>query len=150
MPRRPPQSPSRRCYCPRRTAATADGTLTFTPAPDASGPATIGVVARDSGVAIAAVSGTYNMIHPDGAIRADGFARPARIRLGLVTYNLAKDWDWQRRRFVACHELGHAIGLGHRPELSSRSCMVTGFSRVSVSPAIPDDTDLANLAALYA
>ena len=28
--------------------------------------------------------------------------------------------------------------------------MVTGFSRVSGSPAIPDATDLANLARLYA
>ena len=67
-----------------------------------------------------------------------------------IEVNLARSWDWQRLRFVACHELGHALGLGHRPELSSRSCMVPNFSRVSASPAIPDETDLANLAELYA
>lgn len=32
-----------------------------------------------SGVTIAAVSGTYNMIHPDPAVRADGLARLANI-----------------------------------------------------------------------
>ena len=32
-----------------------------------------------SGVAIAAISGTYNMIHPDPAVRADGLARLATI-----------------------------------------------------------------------
>ena len=32
-----------------------------------------------SGVAIAAVSGTYNMIHPDPSVRADGLARLATI-----------------------------------------------------------------------
>jgi hypothetical protein len=75
-------------------------------------------------------------------------------RRGQITYvqievNLAKTWNWQKRRYVACHELGHALGLDHRPELSSRSCMVPNFSRVSSSPAIPDETDLADLAALY-
>ena len=72
------------------------------------------------------------------------------IRYVSIEVNLAKVWTWDRRRFVACHELGHALGIAHRPELSSRSCMVTGFSRVSGSPAIPDATDLANLAKLYA
>jgi hypothetical protein len=71
------------------------------------------------------------------------------IQYAVIEVNLAKGWDWERRRYVACHELGHALGLDHRPELSSRSCMVSGFSRVSASPAIPDAEDLANLAALY-
>ena len=66
-----------------------------------------------------------------------------------IEVNLAKTWNWEKRRYVVCHELGHALGLGHRPELSSRSCMVPNFSRVSASPAIPDATDLADLAALY-
>jgi sugar phosphate isomerase/epimerase len=39
----------------------------------------IAAASRASGVAIAAVSGTYNMIHPDAAVRADGFARLATM-----------------------------------------------------------------------
>jgi sugar phosphate isomerase/epimerase len=35
----------------------------------------IAAASRQSGVAIAAVSGTYNMIHPDAGVRADGLAR---------------------------------------------------------------------------
>jgi sugar phosphate isomerase/epimerase len=35
----------------------------------------IAAASRQSGVAIAAISGTYNMIHPDAAVRADGLAR---------------------------------------------------------------------------
>lgn len=34
MPRRPPQSPSRRCYCPRRSAATAQIEGSFAAPPD--------------------------------------------------------------------------------------------------------------------
>ena len=75
--------------------------------------------------------------------------RRDRITYVQIEVNLAKTWNWEKRRFVACHELGHALGLGHRPELSSRSCMVPNFSRVSASPAIPDATDLSDLAALY-
>jgi sugar phosphate isomerase/epimerase len=39
----------------------------------------IAMASRASGVAIAAVSGTYNMIHPDLAVRADGLARLATM-----------------------------------------------------------------------
>jgi sugar phosphate isomerase/epimerase len=39
----------------------------------------IATASRASGVAIAAVSGTYNMIHPDLAVRADGLARLAML-----------------------------------------------------------------------
>ena len=39
----------------------------------------IATAGSTSGVTIAAVSGTYNMIHPDPAIRADGLARLATI-----------------------------------------------------------------------
>ena len=39
----------------------------------------IAAASRASGVAIAAVSGTYNMIHPDAAVRAEGFARLATL-----------------------------------------------------------------------
>ena len=39
----------------------------------------VAAASSTSGVTIAAVSGTYNMIHPDPAIRADGLARLATI-----------------------------------------------------------------------
>jgi hypothetical protein len=67
-----------------------------------------------------------------------------------IEVNLARTWTWERRRFVACHELGHALGLEHRSEASGRSCMLPNFSQITTSPAIPDENDLANLAALYA
>jgi hypothetical protein len=76
--------------------------------------------------------------------------RRNQITYVQIEVNLAKTWNWEKRRYVVCHELGHALGMEHRPELSSRSCMVPNFSRVSASPAIPDATDLADLAALYA
>ena len=48
--------------------------------PDAVEPATlaaVGAAARDSGVALCALSATYNMIHPDPAVREAGLARLA-------------------------------------------------------------------------
>lgn len=39
----------------------------------------IGTASRETGVAIAALSGTYNMIHPDVAARADGLRRLAIV-----------------------------------------------------------------------
>ena len=50
--------------------------------PEKIDPTCTGEIAKASsasGVGIAAVSGTYNMIHPDPAIRADGLARLATI-----------------------------------------------------------------------
>ncbi len=46
--------------------------------PDALSPGVVAGIAADSaqtGVAIAALSGTYNMIHPDAAVRAQGLRR---------------------------------------------------------------------------
>lgn len=46
--------------------------------PDRVGPdviATIATAARDTGVALSALSATYNMIHPDPAVRRDGLHR---------------------------------------------------------------------------
>ena len=48
------------------------------------------------------------------------------------------------RRKTACHELGHALGLGHRR--TGRTCMRDGFATMYVHP---DATDHANLRALY-
>ncbi len=63
--------------------------------PDALSAGDVAAVAsasRASGVAIAAVSGTYNMIHPDPAVRAKGLARlevllrhAAAMGTGMVT-----------------------------------------------------------------
>ena len=52
------------------------------PMPDAISPevaAAIRAGSSETGIAVAAVSGTYNMIHPDPAVRADGLRR-----LGLL------------------------------------------------------------------
>jgi hypothetical protein len=48
------------------------------------------------------------------------------------------------RRKAACHELGHAFGLGHRG--GGRSCMRDGFGTMY---GHPDGTDYANLRAIY-
>jgi len=49
------------------------------------------------------------------------------------------------RRKTACHELGHAFGLGHRR--TGRTCMRDGFTTMY---GHPDATDYANLRRIYA
>ncbi|MQT11876.1 sugar phosphate isomerase/epimerase family protein [Segnochrobactrum spirostomi] len=63
--------------------------------PDAIAPeaaASVTAAVRETGIAVVAVSGTYNMIHPDPAVRATGLARlevlaaaSAGLGTGLVT-----------------------------------------------------------------
>jgi hypothetical protein len=48
------------------------------------------------------------------------------------------------RAKTACHELGHAFGLGHR--YSGRSCMRDGFTTMY---GRPDGADYANLQRIY-
>jgi Matrixin len=73
-----------------------------------------------------------------------------RFDFGHIDVNVDKRWRTKHKRFgVSCHELGHALGLGHRPERSSHSCMVARF-RYMDAPIAPDATDFADLAALYA
>jgi hypothetical protein len=49
------------------------------------------------------------------------------------------------RRKTACHELGHAFGLGHRR--TGATCMRDGFTTMY---GHPDATDYANLRRIYA
>jgi hypothetical protein len=49
------------------------------------------------------------------------------------------------RRKTACHELGHAVGLGHRR--TGTTCMPDGFTTMH---GHPDATDYANLRRIYA
>jgi sugar phosphate isomerase/epimerase len=116
--------------------------------PESIAPALADEIAKASdasGVAIAAISGTYNMIHPDPAVRADGLARLATIiRAGpfmgirLVTLCTgtrdAKD-QWKHHPDNSCkeawrdllEEMGKAItlaeengvDLGIEPELAN-------------------------------
>ena len=51
---------------------------------------------------------------------------------------------WVRRK-TACHELGHAVGLGHRR--TGTTCMRDGFTTMY---GHPDATDYANLRRIYA
>jgi sugar phosphate isomerase/epimerase len=56
--------------------------LGLSPMPESIAPAIANEIVKASaasGVAIAAVSGTYNMIHPDPAVRADGLSRLTTI-----------------------------------------------------------------------
>lgn len=105
----------------------------------------IATAARDTGVAIAAVSGTYNMIHPDPAARAAGMARlgallAAAPAMGAPLVTLctgtrdAQDqwrhhpdnatpeaWADLRREMAQAAELAerHGVDLGIEPELAN-------------------------------
>jgi len=145
--------------------------------PDALTPADTGTVAAasaETGVAIAAVSGTYNMIHPDPAVRATGLRRlgvlidaAAAMGTGMVTLCTGtRDPDDQWR-----HHPGNAlpdawadllaemakacamaeargIRLGVEPELAN---VVDGATRARAlidalqSPALAIVLDPANL-----
>lgn len=61
-------------------------------------------------------------------------------RTGATVY---LDTRYSRRPGVACHELGHALGLGHGD--SPRSCLSTRIPR----SAHPDDHDLQQLGRQY-
>lgn len=74
------------------------------------------------------VDGTYDNNQlawvncPSGA--TEGGSNPNRWCYGQkLTVNLAFDLPTAGRRYVACHELGHTVGLRHEDEVHSNSCM---------------------------
>lgn len=71
------------------------------------------------------------------------------VDYSVVDLNLAKRWGKAKRRFALCHELGHTLGLTHRPETSGSSCMLARFAFVTNRPAKADAHDLEQVDALY-
>lgn len=104
--------------------------------------AAIAGATRDTGVTIEALSGTYNMIHPDPALRAHGLARlgvvigaAARLGVGMVTLctgtrdpddqwrahpdnTTPEAWRDLRREMRLAADLAerHGVDLGIEPE----------------------------------
>ena len=84
-----------------------------------------------------------------------GLASTWRDDAGHLSYvtleaNALKSWGPGKRRYVACHELGHALAASHRTEVTGQSCMVPKFSDVTIFPAKPDPVDLDALMTAYA
>ena len=122
--------------------------LGLPPMPDAipaAAPGEIAAAATETGVSIAALSGTYNMIHPDPAVRARGLARletlaaaarPMGTRLVTLctgTRDPADQWRWHPGNAAPdawadlLAEIGkalaiadkHDLALGIEPELAN-------------------------------
>lgn len=136
--------------------------------------AEIAQASRRSGVSIAAVSGTYNMIHPDPAVRASGLARlealcgachamgTRLVTLCTGTRDPADQWRWHPanagadawRDLLAEMEKAVAIAdrfdveLGIEPELanvvSSAPAAARLFAEIA-SPRLRVVLDPANL-----
>ena len=82
---------------------------------------------------------TYMFVHPDNL---------AHLYHGQIDVNIDKSWWTGRQYRTMCHELGHGLGLWHRPELSSQSCMVARIAYM-VAPVAPDAQDYADLNTMY-
>lgn len=71
------------------------------------------------------------------------------LRYATLEANADKYWGPAKRRFVACHELGHALGLGESSQTSGQNCMMPRFSYVTVYPAKPTWPSYQAVIALY-
>jgi len=81
---------------------------------------------------------------PAAGVTATGFVG-ADIRSSNVTLDttFGKVNNYDKRRNVVCHELGHSLGLKHRTETSS--CLTSYVA----SQRYPDTTDVKNLNTMY-
>lgn len=68
---------------------------------------------------------------------------------GYIQINLSYRYTSTKRNFVACHELGHVLGLGHRVETSGDSCMVSAWKYLTEKPSRADDHDIWALDQMY-
>lgn len=76
----------------------------------------------------------YTFIQPHNWTQANG-SLIAGVEIYLDAARIADDPGWLQ--WIVCHELGHALGLGHRPS-GDDSCMVNGSGVQH-----PDAADLA-------
>lgn len=67
------------------------------------------------------------------------------LRYAVSEANAGKSWGTAKRRFLACHELGHAMGLAHSTATSGSGCMVARFAYVTSYPARPSTENYAAL-----
>lgn len=68
---------------------------------------------------------------------------------GYIQINLSYRFTQTKRNFVACHELGHVLGLGHRVETSGDSCMVSAWKYLTEKPSRADDHDIWAIDQMY-